>query len=180
MNLWVAFFRGINVGGHHILPMKALQALLSDCGCVDVLTYIQSNVVFRHTASKPAALQESIAEEIQRRFSFRPQVLLLTAKQLLAAQKRNPFPDAVSEPKTLHLSFLVSDPDAVNWNALDAAKSASEHYELIDRVFYLHAPEGIGHSKLAAKVEKYLGVAATGRNWRTVTRVLALLDQSRT
>jgi len=181
MNLWIAFFRGINVGGRNILPMKALRALLLDIGCADVSTYIQSgNVVFRHAATRPAALQEPIAEEIQRRFSFKPQVLLMTAEKLLAAQQGNPFPEAVNEPKTLHLSFLVSDAGAVDWNALNAAKSESERYELIDRVFYLHAPDGIGRSTLAANVEKYLGVAATARNWRTVTRVLELSEQSRT
>jgi uncharacterized protein (DUF1697 family) len=39
---------------------------------------------------------------------------------------------------------------------------------------YLHAPEGIGRSRLAARAESLLGVAATARNWRTVTQLLEL------
>jgi len=38
----------------------------------------------------------------------------------------------------------------------------------------VHAPEGIGRSRLAAGVESLLGVSATARNWRTVTQLLAL------
>jgi uncharacterized protein (DUF1697 family) len=47
-------------------------------------------------------------------------------------------------------------------------KKESERFELIDSVFYLHAPEGVGRSKLAANAEKLLGVPMTDRNWRTV------------
>jgi len=43
-------------------------------------------------------------------------------------------------------------------------------------VFYLHAPDGIGRSKLAARIERLLGVDATARNWRTVTKVFEMAN----
>ena len=55
MTTWITLFRGINVGGHNILPMTELKALLEELGCADVRTYIQSgNVVFRHKEGQPA------------------------------------------------------------------------------------------------------------------------------
>jgi uncharacterized protein (DUF1697 family) len=45
---------------------------------------------------------------------------------------------------------------------------------LLDRVFYLHAPEGIGRSKLVHRIERSLGVPATGRNWRTVCKLIEM------
>lgn len=43
----VAFLRGINVGGHHKLPMVQVRAVLAELGATDVATYIQSgNAVF--------------------------------------------------------------------------------------------------------------------------------------
>jgi len=39
---------------------------------------------------------------------------------------------------------------------------------------YLHAPEGVGRSKLAASSEKLLGVPMTDRNWRTVCKVMEM------
>ena len=44
-------------------------------------------------------------------------------------------------------------------------------------VFYLHAPDGIGRSKIAANVEKRLGVVGTGRNYRTVDKLLSMVSQ---
>jgi uncharacterized protein (DUF1697 family) len=40
----------------------------------------------------------------------------------------------------------------------------------------LHAPDGIGRSKLAAKIEKTLGVPTTARNWNSVTKLLRLTE----
>ena len=56
-------------------------------------------------------------------------------------------------------------------DALTALKTDSERYTLNDWVFYLHAPDGIGRSKLAASVGRHLGVACTGRNWNTVAKL---------
>jgi uncharacterized protein (DUF1697 family) len=84
---------------------------------------------------------------------------------------------AESEPKTLHVHFLASMPKNPNLGALDSIKSDRERFVLKDGVFYLHAPDGIGRSKLAANAEKLLGVALTGRNWRTVCRVMAMAKQ---
>lgn len=175
MSLWIAFFRGINVGGHHLLPMKALKALLEGIGCDGVSTYIQSgNVAFSHKEARADVLSTKISQAVMSGFGFEPQVLLLTLDQLTAAHGANPFPAGESEPKTLHLYFLAGDAENADWNVLDTLKSVTEQYRLVDRVFYLHAPDGIGRSKLAAKVEKLLGVTATARNWRTVEKVLQL------
>lgn len=47
---WIALFRGINVGGNNILPMKDLRTLLEKLGCENIKTYIQSgNVVCMHS-----------------------------------------------------------------------------------------------------------------------------------
>lgn len=45
---FVAFLRGINVGGKNKLPMRELTEVLAGLGLSNVETYIQSgNVVFR-------------------------------------------------------------------------------------------------------------------------------------
>jgi len=175
MTTWIAFFRGINVGGRNILPMKELQGLLSEIGCVDVVTYIQSgNVVFRHKGGQASNLSKKIRQAVLDRFHFEPHVLLMSVKDLRSALLANPFPAAADNPKTLHLYFLYSAPTDADIDGLEKIKSISENFELIEQVFYLHAPDGIGRSKLAARAEKLLGVPATGRNWRTAQKVLEL------
>ena len=44
-SIYVAFLRGINVGGKNKLPMRDLSAIFSSAGCTSVETYIQSGNV---------------------------------------------------------------------------------------------------------------------------------------
>jgi uncharacterized protein (DUF1697 family) len=98
----------------------------------------------------------------------------LSLDDLQKAIRENPFPEAVSEPKSLHFFFLEQPATMANSKALESAKAGTESYVLTDRVFYLHAPDGIGRSKLAATAERHLGVAATARNYRTVEKLMEL------
>lgn len=178
MTTWVALLRGINVGGRNILPMDELRALLEDLGLEDVRTYIQTgNVVFRsESVDEPRRLARRIAAVIEESRGFEPRVLVIEIETLRRALKSNPFPEAESEPKTLHLYFLEAEPEDSDLEALADLARESERFELREDVLYLHAPEGIGRSKLASRAERVLGVSMTGRNWRTATKVAALSE----
>lgn len=176
MNAWVLLLRGINVGGHHKLPMKSLAAILENAGCDQVRTYIQSgNVVFRADIEMPAAFADEISGAIEEEHGFRPAVHLLTAEELKTAVDANPYPEAVNEPKTLHVSFLAGSPEAEGIRRAEKFLSATERYTVIGNCFYLHAPDGIARSKFAARAHKALGVSATSRNWNTVTKLVELV-----
>lgn len=171
----VALFRGINVGGKTVLPMSELVAALESLGARNVRTYIQSgNAVFRHDGSDGPHLSERIGAEIEKRRGFAPRVLLLAPGDIERTVAENPFPEAEADPKSLHVAFLASTPKAPDLKALDRLKAQSERYHLSPAAFYLHAPDGVGRSKLAASAEKLLGVPMTDRNWRTVLKILEL------
>ncbi|MDH5621447.1 MAG: DUF1697 domain-containing protein [Gammaproteobacteria bacterium] len=175
MTTFVALLRGINVGGNNILPMQEFRALLTNHGCEDVATYIQSgNAVFRSTASA-SGLSVSIADGIEAKYGFRPAVLVLTASGFMTIAAANPFAVPPEQENHVHISFLQRPASRPNVARLKQLASPSETFVLTDAAFYLHAPDGIGRSKLAAEVEKCLGVPATGRNLRTVGRIVALL-----
>ena len=175
MKTYIALFRGINVGGSRVLPMKALKALLEENDCVDVRTYIQSgNVIFRSAVSDAAGLANRIENAVSRDRGFKPRVLVLALGEIESAAAGNPFPEAAENPKSLHLFFLVDRPRRPDLNALDELKAKTERFELKGKVLYLHAPAGFGASKLAARAESLLGVEATARNWRTVTMLLEM------
>lgn len=168
----MAFLRGINVGGKHSLPMKELTALLLRIGLRNARTYIQSgNAVFRSEEESIDGISARIGLEIKRDFGFEPSILVLSLPDLEDAIAHNPFPEAGSEPESLHLGFLAEDPRNPNMARLETLKKATERFALIGRVFYLNAPEGVGRSKLAASSESLLGVPMTDRNWRTVCKM---------
>jgi uncharacterized protein (DUF1697 family) len=180
MKTYVALFRGVNVGGSHVLPMRALTSLLEKHGCADVRTYIQSgNVVFRSAVSDADRLAAALMTAVSRGHGFRPRVLVLTRSELERAAASNPFPEADEAPKTVHVFFLAERPKKPDLEALESVRVQSERFALEGKVFYLHTPDGFGTSKLAGRVERFLGVEATARNWRTVKALLEMATASR-
>jgi uncharacterized protein (DUF1697 family) len=178
MPTWIAFFRGINVGGKNPLRMRDLTAVLKRLDCADIRTYIQSgNVVFQSSEGKADALSRRIASSIARERGFEPVVMVFGEKELAGALSGNPFPKAQSDPKSLHVFFLAAKPKSENVESLKQLKSKNERIVVKDKVLYLHAPDGIGNSKLAAAVERRLGVDATARNWRTAAKMLELAQR---
>ncbi|HET6725019.1 MAG TPA: DUF1697 domain-containing protein [Gammaproteobacteria bacterium] len=170
MNTYIVLIRGINVGGR-TLPMKDLVILLEDLGCHNVRTYIQSGNAVLQSNEKASDLTVSIVKAIKQHRGFSPSVLLLTRAELESAIAGNPFPEAEADPKALHYGFLSAVPSSLDLKRLDSLRMKSERCKLVNKVFYLHAPEGIGRSKLAANSERLLGVSMTDRNWRTVEKI---------
>jgi uncharacterized protein (DUF1697 family) len=175
MTTYIALFRGINVTGNNMLPMPALRALLEENGCGSVQTYIQSgNAIFRSAMSDTARLEKRLAAAVAKSHGFEPRVLVLTREQIEKAAKGNPFPEAIENPKSVHLFFLAETPAKPDLKGLEAIKAGRERFALKGRVFYLHTPDGFGTSKLAGRAERLLGVAATARNWRTVATLVGM------
>lgn len=169
MNTYIVLLRGVNVGGKNILPMKALKAMLETQGYTAVKTYIQSGNVVLEAGRNP---QEELGLLIQREFGFSPDVMVLEKHSFESAVANNPYPDF--EGKTVHFYFCKTTP-ALNVERLQKLSSDSEMYEVVGDVFYLHAPDGIGRSKLVAGVESGLGVSATGRNLNTVNKLREMI-----
>jgi uncharacterized protein (DUF1697 family) len=175
MKSYIALLRGINVGGRHVLPMKELRELLENQGLQNVRTYIQSgNVVFQSVENDTSRLAADISAAILEEYGFEPAVLILASEEMEEAMVANPFPEAQSEPKFLHLFFMASLPRSPDLQALQGLKKGEERFALRGAVFYLHAPDGIGRSKLAANIEKALGVPVTARNWLSVSKIMAI------
>lgn len=169
MKTYIALFRGINVGGNNILPMKELKFLLEAASFQRVRTYIQSGNVVFESKDPP----ENVGGLIKERFGFEPRVLLMEKQAFLNSLAGNPY----SAPKgnQIHFYFCqtVPHPDT---EKLDSLKAESEEYLIKDQVLYLYAPDGIGRSKLAAGMEKLLGVPATGRNLNTINKLVEMLE----
>jgi uncharacterized protein (DUF1697 family) len=73
---------------------------------------------------------------------------------------------------------LKSQPPAVGLAALRAAIVGREMVKAVGSALYLVYPDGVGRSKLtSALIEKKVGVVGTARNWNTVLKVLAALEQ---
>ena len=177
MNTYIALLRGINVGGKSTLPMKELVGILKGLEGSAVRTYIQSgNVVFEHAQTKPETLAQNVKQAIAQARGFAPAVMILEPTQLKDALKNCPFDLSDAQGKTIHFFFFSEQPKNPKLDSLEAVKASSEAFELGKGVFYLKAPDGIGRSKLAAKIEKALGVDTTARNLNTVRKLIEISE----
>ena len=172
----VALLRGINIGSRQRVSMPDLRALMEELGHTDVETLVQSgNVVFTSRA-KPATLEKQLEEAIEEKLGVDPKVVVRTRDELAAAIDASPFkvPD---DPKNLHVTFLSAKPDAAAVKRLGEAELGPDEIVFKDREIYILYVNGMGRSELAKQLGRAkLGVAATDRNWNTVTKLLEMCD----
>ena len=172
----IILFRGINVGGNNIIQMKDLTGLLLKLGLKNIKTYIQSGNVIAYAGDADTGhIRTAVTSAVMKERGFEPKIIILQKDEFEAVMKNNPFPEAESDPKALHIGFLSEQPDNPDIKKMDAVKKETERYRIIGKAFYLYAPEGIGRSKLASESERLLGVQLTDRNWRTVKKIRDML-----
>lgn len=175
MKTWIALLRGINVGGNNILPMKDLRAIAEGLGFENVRTYIQSgNCIFQTGETEPERLAKNLSDAIERHAGFYPSVCVLASEKLENAIDAVPFEVEAENHKNVHLFFLFEKPAGFDALGLHAFATQQEEFLLIDKTFYLHTPNGIGRSKLAEKLSKFLAVEMTARNLRSATKIAEL------
>src|SRR5438046_1952378 len=112
MAVIISMLRAVNVGGHNKIKMDALRALYESLKLRDAQTYVQSgNVIFRSDERDIARIAKRIEEGIERKFGFRPAVILRTAAEVRDVIASSPFAKRHEiEPGKLVVSFLAGDP----------------------------------------------------------------------
>lgn len=174
MSIFVSLFRGINVGGKRIVPMKELKELYESLGFKDVVTYIQSgNVVCSSDDADMALVSQRIEESFGAKFGFHSNVIVRTAAELQAIIECNPFQDQPAQEANRQIVlFLALQPASTAQEDIRQAYSGPEELYLIGRELYIYYPNGVGRSKLTLTLlEKKLKTAGTGRNWNTVLQL---------
>lgn len=175
MAVLVALLRGVNVGGRGMVAMAALRDLFTELDLAPVRTVLQSgNVVFEAGRAKPLTLTRTLEAAIEKTLGARVTVVIRSPDQLRDALARNPFTDeATNDPSHLLVMFLDMEPEKGALARLTKVHRGPEKLALDGTELFVTYPEGIGTSKLTgALIEKHLGVRATGRNWRTVAKVI--------
>ena len=179
MTRQIVFLRGINVGGHRRIPMADLRALLERLGYEGVRTHLQSGNVVLESKASPKALGSAIERGIEDGLGLQVEVFVRTRDELAEVIARDPLGKVATNPSRYLVSFLSGKPAAARVREAAAVDVAPEQFVVIGREIYAWHPNGVQASKLAKVLsERRLGVTATARNWNTVTKLLALADES--
>lgn len=175
---YVALLRGINVGGHKRISMEDLRELFRAAGCSQVTTYIQSGNVLFTSSAEPAELASDLERRVEAATGYEVTVILRSEAELAKIVADNPFASAGVDFAELHLMLLLDRPPGEAITKIDPAQFAPEEFVLQDREVYLRLPNGMGRAKLSPSLfERVLKTPGTARNWKTVTKLLALAEQ---
>lgn len=171
--------RGVNVGGHNKIKMNVLRDLCGSLQLECAQTYVQSgNVVFLSEEKNLAALAKRIAESIEKKLKFRPDVVLRTAAELRKVILKNPFAGRKDvEPGKLLVVFLANAPAKTARDVLTKFDTRGEELHFGGSELYIHFRNGQGQTKLSwVGLEKVVNSSFTGRNWNTVTKLLEMAE----
>ena len=145
--------------------MKTLKILLENKSVQRVKTYIQSGNIILSGIQNP---ENEIGTLIQTHVEFSPTILVLSCDAFNSTVLNNDYQAA--EGKPMHFYFCKEMP-TVDHDKLKQLVSSSEYYQLIDKVFYLLAPHGIGRSKPVKNLGACLRSTVTGRNLNTINKL---------
>jgi len=176
--VYVSLLRAVNVGGRNALAMPAVREVYESIGHRDVVTYLQSgNVVSTATARRGAAVAAAAGEALRERLGVDATVIVRTAAEMADVAAGWPFPNDPTGGRDAHVTFLGAAPlgSEAESAPFDAGPYAPDQAFVRGREVYLRLPNGYGRTKLDNRFfERRFGVAATTRNWRTVTELAAL------
>jgi uncharacterized protein (DUF1697 family) len=107
-------------------------------------------------------------------------VVLRSAEQMCAAASGNPYVKGGRDPAGLFIGFLADIPDREAVAALDPQRSPGDSYEVRAGEIYMHLTTGAADTKLTnAYFDSALKTVCTVRNWRTVLKLIEMVDEGR-
>jgi uncharacterized protein (DUF1697 family) len=180
---YVAFLRGINVGGHKVIKMAHLAEICSGLGLRQVRTYMQSgNVLFRSAGRDAAALTARIEQGLRPALGYEVPVMLRTAAQVRGVMRRDPFrQEKLRATGKFYVVFLSAAPTPAAARTMESRSTAYELYRVQGQELYVLVTSDPARRLTFAGsvVERVLGVRATARNWKVVGEIAALLQRGK-
>lgn len=177
MPTFITLLRAVNLGGATQVSMSALGELCRAMGLRDVRTLLQSgNLVFRSDQRDTAELERRLETQVAQELGLRTDFFVRTDVEWRSIISGNPFPrEASTDPSHLVVTVLKNTPSRDSWVSLSQAIQGRERVVGEGRVAYIVYPDGIGKSRLTARlIETQLGTRGTSRNWNTVTKLAAM------
>jgi uncharacterized protein (DUF1697 family) len=172
---YVAFLRGINVGGKNKIKMETLREVFSNAlGFENVKTYINSgNLIFETDEIDDKTLAATIETAIDKEFNLKIKTIVRTIDEIKNIVENSPFAGQFENDKDLHVFFLDEELPIEKRELLLSNNSENEQYFVRNREIFCLLRVSVLDSLIGKDyIGKKLKVFATARNWRTVNKIL--------
>jgi uncharacterized protein (DUF1697 family) len=176
VNKYIAFLRGINVGGQKTIKMEELKKTFEAMGFANVKTLLASgNVLFDAPMTSKNTLATEIEETLEKTFGHEIGVLIRTIESLQKLADDNPFADVKVTPQTrLYVTFLSENSKS---DLTIPYKSPDGNFRILQAssgevCSVLTLSPNTRTVDLMSILEKEYGKRVTTRNWNTIERIL--------
>ena len=172
----VVFMRGVNVGGHKSFRPSVLAKELADLG----VTNIGAAWTF---VVRARISQASLRAELLKALSFKPELIICPAREVIAVAASEPFRGALPESKDLRHYVTVMPKPLRTRPRLPLKQPAGRKWEVkiidITGQFVLSLWRRMGKATVYPNtvVEKQFTVPATTRNWNTISAICDVLEK---
>jgi len=177
---YVAFLRGINVGGH-VVKMDRLRTLFEALGFSGVRTFIASgNVVFDSAARDVQALESKIGVHLEKALGYEVATFVRTEAEVLRIAAFAPFPSSETDRDgtRVFVGFFQATLGAAGRKAAGSFRTDSDEFHADRKELYWLCRVPMLESTVSyVRLEKALGQRATFRNANTVQRIAAALAE---
>jgi uncharacterized protein (DUF1697 family) len=175
---YIAFLRGINVGGHHKVPMADLRKELELLGLNNIETILNSgNIIFDTASEDLKTLENIIPEKLENTFGFPIPTILRQSTIIQQLFMEAPFKnEEITKDIRLYVSFLKEDNAPkldLPWNSPD---NSYRILNVMDRTIISVLDLSVSKTPNAMKaLENFYGSEITTRNWKTIERIVKKL-----
>ncbi|MFV1988349.1 MAG: DUF1697 domain-containing protein [Gemmatimonadota bacterium] len=181
MPKYVAFLRGINVGGHRV-KMDRLREIFEEMGLADVSTFIASgNVIFSVTSTDVDQLTKNIERHLEQRLGYSVLTFLRSPAELdaIAAFEPAEVGEGQHPDPSLYVSFLREPADPDLRATFAGLRSEMDEFRFSQREIYWMIQGKLSESPLfGSGIERATrGIPNTARNVTTLRRLVARLAE---
>jgi uncharacterized protein (DUF1697 family) len=171
---YVAFLRAINVGGR-VVKMHDLRKAFESLRVSNVQTFIASgNVIFDGSTKNIAALERQAEARLAKAFGYPIDTFIRSMDEVAAITTCPAFLDATAcaNGATVYVGFLREEPGSQARTLLASLANDVDDFRVTRREVLWWCHKTFAESTVAGGgIEKALGMRATFRNSRTISRI---------
>lgn len=169
MTFYVAFLRGINVGGRNLLKMQDVRQKLAELGFEKISSFKASGNILFESDRKPDDIVSEFKKALRALSGQDLEVFLRTSSQIQDTIGLDPFKRREVDPSKLYITFILNKPsEEVKLPLWSRNKDVEiillRNGEVFSQTF-LHKGRYGAPNKI---VEDEFKVLATTRNWNTI------------
>ncbi|NND08660.1 MAG: DUF1697 domain-containing protein [Saprospiraceae bacterium] len=171
---YIAFLRGINVGGHHKVPMAELREELGKVGCQNPVTILNSgNIIFDTNGENLKTIEEQIEQHLETYFGFSIPTIIRRSSTLIDLYRSEPFQDIhLTKETRLYISFLKKEVNSeltLPWTSDDGSYCILQQSD--GNVLSTLDLSVSKTPKAMEALEQFYGKEITTRNWKSIGRI---------